>query len=78
MVSEKLFQTFLTNIEPSKTTKEMISSIQQNLRNYLANHNEYKYVYADSFLPPVYLKDITDNSRLTFLINAVSCITPVL
>lgn len=56
MVSEKLFQTFLTNIEPSKTTKEMISSIQQNLRSYLANHNEYKYVYADSFLSGSYAK----------------------
>lgn len=56
MASEKVFQTFLSNIEPSKTTKEMISSIQQNVRNYLANHDKYKNVYIDSFLSGSYAK----------------------
>lgn len=42
MSKENNFETFLNNIEPSKTTKEYISSVQNTLRNYLANHENIR------------------------------------
>ena len=56
MSTENNFETFLTNIEPSKTTKEYIASVQNTLRNYLANHEKYKDIIIDTFLSGSYAK----------------------
>ena len=47
MAKQSDFNSFLSNIEPSSTTKSYISSIQTNLRNYLKNHEVYKDIHED-------------------------------
>lgn len=56
MALQKDFNTFLSNIEPSKSTVSYISSIQTNLRTYLKTHDGYSSVYRDSFLSGSYAK----------------------
>ena len=56
MSKEKDFEKFLHDIEPSQTTKQYISSIQSNLREYLENHEFYKYKILDTFLTGSYAK----------------------
>lgn len=56
MSKEKNFEKFLHDIEPSQTTKQYISSIQSNLREYLENHEFYKYKILDTFLTGSYAK----------------------
>lgn len=69
MAKQKHFDNFLCNIEPSKTTKEYISSIQNNLRSYLKCHETYKDVHIDTFLSGSYAKHtsirpvVGDNKR---------------
>lgn len=58
------FLSFLTNIEPSKTTKEKISSIQNNLRDYLKNHDKYKDIMIESFLIGSYAKNTCIRPKL--------------
>lgn len=50
------FDAFLTNIEPSRSTVEYISSIQSNLRAYLEEHEVYKKIILSSFLSGSYAK----------------------
>lgn len=50
------FNTFLSNIEPSNSTIEYISSVQNNLRSYLRNHEKYKEIHIDTFLSGSYAK----------------------
>ena len=56
MAKQSDFNSFLSNIEPSKTTVSYISSIQTNLRSYLKNHERYKNIYVDTFLSGSYAK----------------------
>ena len=56
MAKQKDFDTFLNNIEPSSSTVQYVSSVQNNLRDYLKNHTTYKEVYDDSFLSGSYAK----------------------
>lgn len=56
MAKQSDFNSFLSNIEPSSTTKSYISSIQTNLRNYLKNHEVYKDIHEDTFLSGSYAK----------------------
>ena len=56
MAKQKDFDTFLSNIEPSTTTKNYISSIHTNLRDYLANHATYKDIHVHTFLSGSYAK----------------------
>lgn len=56
MAKQKDFDSFLTNIEPSKSTVEYISSVQRNLRTYLEEHADYKYILLDTFLTGSYAK----------------------
>lgn len=56
MANQIDFNSFLSNIEPSKTTVSSISSIQTNLREYLRKHDTYKEVYSGSFLSGSYAK----------------------
>lgn len=56
MSKEKDFEKFLHNIEPSKTTKEYISSIQNNLREFLESKEDYKEKVKETFLSGSYAK----------------------
>lgn len=56
MAKQSDFNAFLSNIEPSKTTVNYISSIQTNLRSYLKNHERYKNIHVDTFLSGSYAK----------------------
>lgn len=56
MAKQSDFDSFLTNINPSKTTIDYISSVQTNLRDYLKNHSKYKDIFEDSFLSGSYAK----------------------
>lgn len=63
MALQKDFNTFLSNIEPSQSTVEYISSIQNNLRNYLAEHLQYQFVHVQTFLSGSYAKDTSIRPR---------------
>ncbi len=56
MNKEKEFEKFLQNIEPSKTTKEYISSVHNTLRKFLENHEAYKKIVVETFLSGSYAK----------------------
>ena len=56
MAKQADFDAFLKNIEPSATTVSYISSIQNNLRTYLKDHEIYKSVHEDTFLSGSYAK----------------------
>lgn len=56
MAKQSDFDKFLSNIEPSTSTVSYISSVQNNLRDYLRNHSSYVEVYIDSFLSGSYAK----------------------
>lgn len=56
MAKQKYFDDFLSNIEPSKSTVDYISSVQSNLRDYLSAHDKYKNTYIDTFLSGSYAK----------------------
>lgn len=56
MAKQADFNKFLTNIEPSKSTVEYISSVQNNLREYLETHEDYKYIHVETFLSGSYAK----------------------
>lgn len=57
MAKQKDFDSFLSNIEPSKTTKKYISRVQNNLRDYLKTHEEYKNIHVQTFLSGSYAKN---------------------
>ena len=69
MAKQKDFDSFISNIEPSKSTVSYISSVQNNLREYLENHSEYKGIHKDTFLSGSYAKSTSirpkkgDNKR---------------
>ena len=56
MAKQKDFDTFLRNIEPSKTTVQYVSSVQNNLRDYLRQHKTYSRVHKETFLSGSYAK----------------------
>ena len=56
MAKQTDFNAFLSNIEPSQSTIDYISSVQINLRNYLECHAKYKSILIDSFLSGSYAK----------------------
>ena len=56
MALQKDFNNFLSNIEPSRSTVEYISSVQIDLRDYLKSHDTYSAVYLDTFLSGSYSK----------------------
>ncbi|MEA4874288.1 MAG: hypothetical protein RR738_04365 [Anaerorhabdus sp.] len=57
MAKQKDFDVFLSSIEPSTSTVEYISSVQNNLRDYLKNHPKYKDIHLNTFLSGSYAKD---------------------
>ncbi len=56
MAKQADFDKFISNINPSKSTIDYISSVQTNLRDYLKSHEKYKNIYLDSFLSGSYAK----------------------
>jgi len=64
MAKQKDFNTFLSNIEPSSTTVSYISSVQNNLRDYLSNHQNYKDVHIQTFLSGSYAKHTSIRPKL--------------
>lgn len=57
MVRQADFERFLRNIEPSKTAKTEISSIQENVRAFLRNSEQLRGLYVDSFLSGSHAKN---------------------
>ena len=64
MAKQKDFNTFLNNIEPSNTTVSYISNVQNNLRDYLSNHPNYKSVHIQTFLSGSYAKHTSIRPKL--------------
>ena len=56
MAKQKDFDAFLKNIEPSKSTVDYISSVQNNIRDYLKSHSVYSKIHVDTFLSGSYAK----------------------
>lgn len=56
MALQKDFDEFLSNIEPSASTVQYISSAQNNLREYLKNHSTYSEIHQETFLSGSYAK----------------------
>lgn len=56
MAKQKDFDDFQSNIEPSTSTVNYISSVQTNLRAYLNKHEKYKDIIIDTFLSGSYAK----------------------
>lgn len=56
MARQKDFDDFLQDIEPSQSTVDYISSVQNNLRAYLESHSEYKDILVETFLSGSYAK----------------------
>ena len=54
MAKQSDFNKFLSNIEPSETTVSYISSVQNNLRDYVQKHERYKDIHVDTFLSGSY------------------------
>ena len=64
MAKQKDFNAFLSNIEPSISTVNYISSVQNNLRDYLKNHETYKQVHVQTFLSGSYAKHTSIRPKL--------------
>lgn len=64
MAKQSDFDSFLSNIEPSATTVSYISSVQNTLRDYLANHSTYKDIHIQTFLSGSYAKHTSIRPKL--------------
>ena len=64
MAKQKDFDSFLSNIEPSATTVSYISSVQNNLRDYLSSHSKYKDIHVQTFLSGSYAKHTSIRPKL--------------
>ncbi|PAV27810.1 nucleotidyltransferase [Virgibacillus profundi] len=58
MGNYQYFYNLLSNIEPSKSTKNYVSSLQSNLREYLKNSEQYKHKHIDTFISGSFAKNI--------------------
>lgn len=56
MTLQEDFKSFLSNIEPSSSTVQEISSAQNSIRDYLRNHRSFSSHYLDSYLSGSYAK----------------------
>ncbi len=57
MSIQKDFEAFLSDIEPSKTTKDQVASAHHAIRDYLAGHEYYTQHCAKTYLSGSYAKD---------------------
>lgn len=58
MGNYQYFYNLLSNIEPSKSTKKYVSSLQNNLREYLKDNEQYKHIHVDTFVSGSFAKNI--------------------
>ncbi|HEY4543462.1 MAG TPA: hypothetical protein VIG40_02360 [Tissierellaceae bacterium] len=58
MGNYQYFYNLLSNIEPSKSIKKYVSSLQSNLREYLKNSEKYKHIHVDTFVSGSFAKNI--------------------
>lgn len=58
MGNYQFFNNLLSNIEPSKSTKNYVSALQNNLRKYLKNSELYKNKHVDTFISGSFAKNI--------------------
>lgn len=56
MANSADFESFLKDINPSKTTISEASRLHNNLRDYLKDSEAYKSIYSDSYLSGSYAK----------------------
>ena len=56
MAKQKDFDSFISEIEPKKTTIDYVSSVQNSLRDYLRTHATYSKMHKDTFLSGSYAK----------------------
>ena len=56
MAKQKDFDSFISEIEPKKSTVDYVSSVQNNLRDYLRTHPTYFETHKDTFLSGSYAK----------------------
>lgn len=56
MSLQKDFESFLSDIEPSQSTVQSISTAQNNLRSYLDGHGDYAEICESTFLSGSYAK----------------------
>ncbi|OAS21392.1 SMODS domain-containing nucleotidyltransferase [Paenibacillus oryzisoli] len=57
MITQTQFTSFLTDIEPSQTTKTDASNGHTKVRDFLSGHATYKKYYVSSFLSGSYIRD---------------------
>lgn len=82
MSLQKDFESFLSDIEPSSSTVQLISSAQNSLRSYLEGHESYVDVCEDTFLSGSYAKHTAirpakddDNRDVDIVVNTNHDIT---
>ena len=63
MATQQQFKDFLSDIEPSKTTKERASSAHTGPRDFLASHDKFKKYHAKTFLSGSYVRDTAIRRR---------------
>ncbi|MFQ5792398.1 MAG: hypothetical protein ACE5JI_18165 [Acidobacteriota bacterium] len=64
MTPNSVFEGFLRDIEPSRTTKSNASSAHSALREFLPTHETFSNVLVDSFLSGSYRRDTAIRPRL--------------
>jgi hypothetical protein len=57
MSTNSVFQDFLRDIEPSRTTKARASSAHTALRDFLSDHEDFGEVHVKTFLSGSYKRD---------------------
>ena len=63
------FQTFLSDIEPSKTTVEQISAAHKALRGYLSAHEHYGEHCVRTYLSGSYAKQKTTTTEMSISLS---------
>lgn len=64
MATQQQFIDFLSDIEPSKTTKEKAASAHAAARDHLESHDKFKKYHIDTFLSGSYRRDTAIRPRM--------------
>lgn len=65
MATQQQFIDFLSEIEPSDSTKSVCSSAHRTLRDKLANHDTYRNIHENTYLSGSYARDTALRPRTT-------------
>ena len=63
MATQEQFKKFISDIEPSQTTKTNGQKAHKRVRDYLQGHDEFKKVHLDSYLSGSYKRDTAVRPR---------------